>query len=61
MNMNHRSSGVVVGDRVQMTTPRAMPTAKKRTSTNFHPLMSYIIYTDDAMIRPKKNAHVCTG
>ena len=40
MNMNQRSSGVVVGDRVQMTTPRAMPTAKNIKSSTFHPLIS---------------------
>ena len=60
-NMNQRASGVSVGERVQIATPRAMPSATYSPSRNFHPLIPRRMKMDDATISPKKKAQVCIG
>ena len=60
-NMNHSASGVWVGDSVHTTTPSMMPSTSITKSFPFHPLMSLSMKTDEATIRPKKNAHVGIG
>ena len=61
MKMNQRPSGVWVGERVQMTTPSTMPSAAKRPSRTFQPLIPFRMKTDEATIRPKKKAQVWIG
>ena len=60
-NMNQRASGVWVGDSVQTTTPRMIPKISSMPSRNLHPEMPFRMKTDDATIRPKKNAQVWMG
>ena len=59
--MNQRPSGVWVGERVQMVTPRITPRSSSTPSRSFQPLMPRMMNADDATMRPKKKAHVWIG
>ena len=59
--MNHRSSGVWVGESVQTVTPRMMPRSSMPPSRAFQPEIPRRMNMDDATISPKKNAHVWIG
>ena len=56
--INQRASGVCVGERVQMTTPRIQPNTKRSPSRSFQPEIPRRMKIDEATMRPKKNAHV---
>ena len=61
MNTNHRASGVLVGDSVQITTPRMTPKTRNAPSRIFHPDIPRMMKMEEATMSPKKNAQVWIG
>ena len=61
INTNQRLSGVLVGDKVDMATPKALLMNKNNKSFIFRDFISESIYMEEAIIRPKKKVQVCTG
>ena len=59
--INHKSSGVSVGESVQTTTPKITPNIVIVTDRSFQEFIPRSINRDDATIRPKKKAHVSIG
>ena len=59
--MNHRASGVSVGESVHTTTPSMTPSTSMTQSLSFQSLISLRMNTEEATMRPKKKAQVGTG